>query len=108
MKKMAQTAAAAAAAIMITLTAACGSGSGEKPEDRISSGDWRRFINGQVNVITRGEELAPEVHDLFCDGRRDIDELNLGQEDGYAPLINRGDQARIMAYCAGVEHLIKK
>ena len=107
MKKTAQTAAAAAAAaVMIALTAACGSG--EKPEDRISSGDWRGFINEQVNMITRGEKLAPEVHELFCDGRRDIDELNLGQEDGYPPLIKRGDQARIMAYCAGVEHLIKK
>ena len=108
MRKKTRTAALAALAVMMTLAAACGSGDGDGTEDRINSGDWSKFIGRQVDAIARGEQLAPEVHDLFCDGRRDLNELGLGEEGRYASRIDRRDQAKIMAYCAGVEHLIKK
>ena len=37
-----------------------------------------------------------------------MDELGFEQENSYAPLINRGEQAKTMAYCAGVERLVKR
>ncbi len=110
MRKKTRTAALAALAVMMTLAAACGSGDGDgdRTEDRISAGDWNRFIGRQVDKVARGEQLDPAVHDLFCDGRRDLNELGLGEEGRYASRINRREQAQIMAYCAGVERLIKK
>ena len=54
MKKKSQTAALAALAVMMALAAACGSGSEKEPEDRISAGDWRRFIKAQMDMIARG------------------------------------------------------
>ena len=101
----------AAMALMLAAGCAAQDGAGdtgpaETGNSREYAEAWTSFVREQTGKIRNGEELDPRVHDLFCSGARDLDEIAMGAEGRHYSSLNHRGKARIMAYCAGVEDLV--
>ena len=101
------------AAIALMLAAGCAAQDGAGDTEPEETGDsreyevaWASFVMEQTERIRNGEKLDPRVHNLFCGGARDLDEIAMGAEGRHYSSLNHRGKARIMAYCAGVEDLV--